>query len=186
MKSEYENNKIIINKSDLTKLNQLINCFRVPLIRDHKKIESLINMRIKGNILDEQYKKEYKEIVTDCKKKLMIFKNKFIELYIINEIYKKLKDTSIILYSNVSFDDVLSGIEHGLKINILPINIFDDIINFNSSKLIKTIAHFKFDLVVSSENDISKKEITNIKAINDKIKNQRKIREKCMIKEKKI
>ncbi len=186
MKNEYENNKIIINKADLIKLNHIVNCLRVPLIRDHKKIESLINMRIKGNILDEQYKKEYKEIVTDCKKKLMIFKNKFIELYIINEIYKKLKDTSIILYSNVSFDDVLSGIEYGLKINILPINIFDDIINFNSSKLIKTIAHFKFDLVVSSENDISKIERLRIKTIDDKIKNQRETYEKCIIKEKKI
>lgn len=170
-----EKHDVVITKNDLKYINYVVCNLTVPLVKDYKKIEELIQKRIEGTISEEEYQNGYKDVINETKIKIIEFNNKFKELYILNKVNKTVNNSSINIYENVNFDSILLGINQSLKINIIPINIFDSILNFDVSSLLHK---FKNKNIKFSIKDISTKNQQYIKYIENKINNYNTTAEK--------
>lgn len=184
MENENQKLDIKINKEDLSLMNYVLNNVNTRLVFDRDVIDKLVNKRILEKISKKSYNEKYQAIIKQSKEKLFIFKDKFSKLYIINEIYKKISGESINLYSEVYFDHVLSCLIKSLKIEELPINILNNITNFNELNLLNELANFDFDLYI--DNNINKSAILSIKKILDKINAQKRYNNKSIEKIKKM
>ncbi|MBQ7140196.1 MAG: hypothetical protein IJO32_01680 [Bacilli bacterium] len=163
---------VVINNEDLKYMNFVISNLSVRFVKDYIKIEKLIQNHMANKISLDEYSKEYKNIINESKMQIKSFSNNFKELYIMNLINKKIKNKSINLYDNVTFDNILFGIINSLKINMISSNVFNSVIEYDINEVLNKFNNRKVNLLISDEVDIQNKQY--MKYVENKINNYEK------------